>query len=58
MRNRRLPPYAIPIATFFGVGVLSAYFRGTLTLKDFLISVVVAAVIILTITQMNHGPYI
>lgn len=58
MRNRRFPPALIPIALFFVTGMLYAHFRGTLTLKGFLISVVAAAVIILTVTQMNRGPYI
>ncbi|MGI8687726.1 MAG: hypothetical protein ACR2M3_04020 [Thermomicrobiales bacterium] len=58
MRNRRLPLYIIPIALFCVAGMLYAHFRGTLTLKGFLISVAAVIAVVIIATQTNRGPYI
>jgi len=57
MRNR-LPPYIIPIALFFIAGALYTHFRGTLTLKGFLISLAAVIGVLIIATQTTRGPYI
>jgi len=58
MRNRRVPPAAIPVAAFLAAGIIFALARGGLTLKGLLIGVIGAIVIVLASTMMDRGPYI
>jgi multisubunit Na+/H+ antiporter MnhE subunit len=58
MRNRRTPPFILPVAAFLAAGIVYALARGALTLKGLLIGLIAAAVIVLAAAQMNRGPYI
>lgn len=58
MRDRRIPPFIVPIVAFVAVAIIYAAARGTLTLRSLVIGLIAAAVIVFAATQISRGPYI
>ncbi len=58
MRNRRIPPFIVPVTVFVIVAVGYALARHTLTLKGFIVSILATVAVTLAFGAMSRGPYI